>query len=565
MTLKFKDMIDLDYLLEQDEHALAGTGFSEKPSADTGQPSHGQGPGIAQRDRDIFNQLNGKALDERQVLEEWLGHRRRVYFEESGKSMLPGRMFSLACKWAARLLFFLGGFFGFGMAYSFLAYHGTRPVNVTLFFAIFILVPFVLFLFSLTAMLPGRKKSMIYSLAAFLVFKGIPRGVGKIGKITGHAHWTAGAQSCTDAVSSLVSRKKTEYGPLMFWTFFILAGLLGLGFSTGVLCATFFKVAVSDVAFGWQSSLTGTTGGTTEQVAAIVRAIGLPWSWFLPGAVPGPDQIMGSRIVLKQGLAALSTEHLVSWWPFLIMGILVYALFPRAVLVAAGMAARSRAERRFDINRPRFRKLLIRMQTPVMDIEYEESPAKAPDMPATRETTARPGPERVLVPDPVAAAEPEPALRPAVKDRPVGGPALLPAVVLAPSMIYDDKALDRMIPWVNRQLALNTLGRIDVSFDFESDRNVLESAADSLPGQVVLFQEVWQPPIRAMLHYITQLKTQVLAQQNLWILLTRTPGEKSLAVDPDDPDLKVWQTAVRNLGLADVGVEGLAERMREEG
>ncbi len=564
MTLKFKDIIDLDYLLEQDEHALAGTGFSEKSSADTGQTSQGQGQDVAQRDRDIFKQLKGSSPDERQLLEAWLGYRRLVHFEESGKSMLPGRMFSLACKWAARLLVFLGGFFGFGMAYSFLAYHGTRPVNVTLFFAVFILVPFVLFVFSLTAMLPGRKKSMIYAFTAFLVFKGIPRGLGKIGKITGYARWTAGAQSSIDAVSSLVSRKKTEYGPLMFWTFFILAGLLGLGFSTGVLCATFFKVAVSDVAFGWQSSLTGTTGGTTEQVAAIVRAIGLPWSWCLPGAVPGPDQIMGSRIVLKQGLAALSTEHLVSWWPFLTMGILVYALFPRAVLVAVGMAARYRAERRFDMNRPRFRKLLIRMQTQVMDIDYEESPATAPDVQDHRETTARPGPAAEEA-RPFPARVPVPDPGPFVKDSPVAGPARLPAVVLAPSMIYDDNALDLMIPRVNRQLALNILGRMDVSFDFESDRNLLDSAAGSLPGQVVIFQEVWQPPIRAMLQYITQLKTQVLTQHNLWILLTRTPGEKRLGVDPDDPDLKVWQTAVLNLGLAGVGVEGLVERMREEG
>ncbi len=63
---------------------------------------------------------------------------------------------------------------------------------------------------------------------------------------------------------------------------------------------------------------------------------------------------------------------------------------------------------------------------------------------------------------------------------------------------------------------------------------------------VIFLQEVWQPPIRGLLHYLVQLKQGVLQEKNVWILLTRAPEEDNLGVDDREVEVAVWQTASWN-------------------
>ncbi len=104
----------------------------------------------------------------------------------------------------------------------------------------------------------------------------------------------------------------------------MLTCVFSLAFSLGTLGTTFFRVMVSDMAFGWQSTLL-TSSNTVHD---LVSAMAWPWAGWLPAglAYPGIEQIEGSRIILKEGISVLTTGDLVSWWPFLCLGIVFYAL-----------------------------------------------------------------------------------------------------------------------------------------------------------------------------------------------------------------------------------------------
>ena len=98
----------------------------------------------------------------------------------------------------------------------------------------------------------------------------------------------------------------------------------GIGFNLGVLGATLSKVVFSDMAFAWQSTLQL----SPELLAELVRWVALPWSWIVPQAYPTLSQIQGSQMVLKEGIAHLSSANLTAWWPFLCCSVAVYGLLP---------------------------------------------------------------------------------------------------------------------------------------------------------------------------------------------------------------------------------------------
>jgi len=124
------------------------------------------------------------------------------------------------------------------------------------------------------------------------------------------------------------------------------------------------------MAFGWQSTLMT----ASDRIHGALAVISLPWSWFVPQplAHPSLEQIEGSSILLKEGIATLATKDLVSWWPFLCLGIFFYAVLPRFMLIMVSFLAQRRAVGEFDFERPRFKKLLVRMKSPIMDIRFDE-------------------------------------------------------------------------------------------------------------------------------------------------------------------------------------------------
>ncbi len=533
MTIHLNDIIDLDYLLSLDDQRDSAKEKEE----------------ILTRDREIFTQLeqggqNPVDMDDNSLLFSWLEYRKLVFFHGAGektRAVLPGEVFTCLYSWLIYLLVATGFLSGISMAYSFLAYHGTRPVNVTIFFAVFIffhLLLFILTLFMLARRFfmekrgnKGWRNSIVHTLLSAFFFKGLPGLLKKINRRMGDK-----GMEMIEYTASLIRMKKREYSSIFFWPFFVLSSFFSGSFSLGALGGTLFRVAVSDMAFGWQSTLMT----STDDIHGGLSMISLPWSWFVPAAHPSPEQIEGSRIMLKEGIAALATKDLVSWWPFLCLGILFYAVLPRLILIMASFAAQRKALGQFDFEKPRFKKLMIRMQSPVMEIRFDEALV-------TRTGRQNAGPD-------TPGADPLESGRPGPEPVSPGLNRVDGAMILAPRSVCGGD-MEAVTDFINQQLFFDVRLTLPIFFDYPEDKLLLVPLAKDSDDQVIVLQEVWQPPIRGLLYYFVQLKTKVFRDRPLWILLIQTPGEENQVVDGEDVNFKVWKKAIRELGNPDIILE----------
>jgi hypothetical protein len=548
--------MDLDYLLALDDDPEAG----------------GSAELRAVRDRDIFRQAGGAEMSDKSLMAAWLSYRKMLYLDQAGPhgyQRLPGRLFNTLFTWTARGMTLAGALTGLILAYGFLAYHGIRPVNVALFFFVFVLMPAVFFLFSAAGLLmhhagrSGTASGGVTGLMSRVLFELVPGMLRRIRMKKRHRS-TENGWTRMDKALLFLRTKKQAYGDLFFWPLVILVSVFALFFSLGALGGTLFRVAFSDVAFGWQSTLAATPAAVHD----LVTLVSFPWTPWLPDGLAGPtpEQIQGSRIILKQGIASLATGHLASWWPFLCLSMVCYAVIPRLAIIFWAVMAQRSALNRFDFQQPRFRRLLVRMKSPVMDIGFEE---KTPSR-QTSDPSSEPGhppykPEEtpdapVAEHNPVSAhadKPPQPArqkMKPDTSET-VSASVGTPAVVLAPVSAWDQAAVHRVCEQLSRQFLLDVRQVIFVEQDLATDSRLLGPDVLNGADPVIFLQEVWQPPIRGILHYLVQLKQGVLRDKNLWVLLTRAPEEEILGVVDRDVDAVVWQDRILKLGHPDMLVE----------
>ncbi|MBU1343026.1 MAG: DUF2868 domain-containing protein [Proteobacteria bacterium] len=521
MKIRLKDIIDLDYLISKDDALDSAEDIRLR----------------AIKDRKIYTRCKDHCQTDNALLLSWLSYRKEEFFKEKNKkglALLPGSIFSFLYTWSAYAMFFFGGLAGISLVYSFLAYHGTRPINVAVFIALFVMFQVVLIFFVLILLVQraaGKKNrksrfqnSILHTLLSALFFNVLP-------KILKKADWAIFRKSLDtlEYTSSLIRMKNREYKDLFFWPFVVLTSLFSLSFSAGALGGTFFRVVVSDMAFGWQSTLTT----SSARIHDMVSFIATPWSWFMPLSLSHPtlSQIEGSRIVLKDGISVLATQDLVSWWPFICMGILFYAVIPRGLLLITGIYAQKRVLRNFNFKRPRFKQLIVRMQSPLMDIEADEPLGKtAVEHNPIKETMAVSLKQRTELPQ---------------------GKALL----LASKKIYADAAMEKIIHHIETSLFFTVKESIGITFDLEDDTTAVHQINNSDADQVILVHEVWQPPIRGLLHYITRIKAALPNGRSLWILLTGGAGPQDLLVTDKDLNFGVWKKAVLNLKDPDIIVK----------
>ncbi|WP_321495291.1 DUF2868 domain-containing protein [uncultured Desulfobacter sp.] len=564
MTLPLKDIIDLNFFLGLDD---------EPENADTNT--------IASRDREIFRQLkNGDRLDDPGLIGQWLKYRRRLFFQETGNggpgARPPGGLFDSFYTWASRWFLGCGLAAGAIGAYSFLAYHGSRPVNVTLFISVFILLPALL---CLTAGFVGFRQFRSGHAGSGLT--GVMHRVSMrlfIDKFRGRLQkWAVPVQKHFPKFSKdagdLLRIDTRPFQSLLFWPVFIALSLGALGFSAGALGGTFFRITVTDMAFGWQSTLF--TSG--ESVHRLVTWMAFPWSWAMPDIfVPSLVQIEGSRIVLKEGISGLASEHLAAWWPFLCMGLVVYTLIPRIVLVSLAYAARTSTLARFDLSQPGYQRLLMRMRTPRMGMEIKETggsraefraplprPEPEPMVEKDEKLVIFPQPEPIInPPEPKPDPKPEPTPDPKAAPEPKAAPAPQPpviedeprikktkprALVLGSALGFEENDMEQILAGLEQQFGIQVSGTVGIHFDFDEDQDQIAAQVEKLgQGPLIVLQEVWQPPIRGLLYYFVQIR-QMLPESPLWIVMIQTMevGEKNVA--PSDVNFQVWKSAVNQL------------------
>ncbi len=563
---RIPDILDLEYLLGQDE--------------DT-DPAE-----LARRDRGIYLEFIGPQDGDSRpepgvLLHRWLQIRRRMAKEEGGAgTILPGRLWEEIYSLLRFLAMLAGLVAGGGLAYSFLAYSGTRPVNVALYLGTFVVTQQCLLLLlatlALYRLLSGRglRSSLLYSLLARLVTNLLVRLRGGLLR-----QLDAGRRLRLLAVLGHGSARLRSHGSLLLWPMFILVQLFAASFNTGVLAATLVKVVTADVAFGWQSTLQVSAGA----VARLVRLLALPWSWFLPPGISYPSlaRIEGSRMVLKDGIYHLATTDLVSWWPFLCLAVLFYGLLPRLALLLAGHLGLRRALARYRCDGPACSRLLHRMLAPGLRTGASgqgAQPAESSTAPGMRRTTAGSGPpdaggweertaglaesrrsvprraapeqeERTPGHRPPAVPEPQPA-PPAgsVEDRARYQASLL---ALVPDELHDQcprEILAELLP-ARTGAALAGMLRIGAEDEMAGELGLIRDlfGAEEAGGILVL-QEAWQPPIREFLDFLARLCDLAGREGRIIVALVGRPEPGTIFTPVSALDLRIWHQSLAALG-----------------
>jgi hypothetical protein len=445
--------------------------------------------------------------------------------------MAPGEVFASVISGVRLFLIVFGLVFGFTAGWGFFSYLGRTPVNVLYFLTAFILPQWLFLLLAASALLPGHGFNLYPPLQL-------------AGALLNHyyaAAWKklinrldAGKRLRLDALAGHGRLFAGRLGSAFFWRAAALTQMFACAVNIGLLASSLLKITVTDLAFGWQSTL----AFSAEKLFAAVRLLAIPWSWLWPEGAGHPSlaQIEGSRIVLKEGIARLQTEDLVSWWPFLLLCLIVYGLLPRLILL---IFCRWRGRRLLAQNltrMPEAEELWQRMQSPLLttrglpdsggDIAMAISPARL--APRPQNVPARPA--LFLVPE---------ELRPS-----------LPEDVLAAWLAGHGLRLAAIRP-----VPAEYEARLALPTTIAAEMRTLKAMAS--PCALCLLAESWLPPIDSFLELLRQLRQAIGGQEQIFVLLVGKAKNGGVLTPPDDPVMvTVWRQKLA--ALADPALRPLS-------
>jgi len=500
---RIPDFLDLEYFFIQDKQ------LEEEEGAAV----------LRDRDRNLYlNVIGGDVTDaepEREwLIYRWLQERRCLENQEQGgQALLPGRMWYELYGLFWSLFSFLALASGAGLAWSFLSYSGEQPVNVSLFFLVFVgfQVCFLLLLLLVWGYRRVRGFDLRSSLLLSLVSRGLNSFLFKIRRY-GFENMAGHRRSQFAAALAAVRTRGKGYGALFSWPLFLLFQLFGIAFNFGVLGVLLVKVASSDMAFGWQSTIQV----SSQFVARLVQWLALPWSWLLgPASYPGAAQIEGSRMVLKDGFYHLISTDLVSWWPFLCLAICCYCLLPRIALFMLGTFGRKRALRRVSLQRPDHNQLLHRLLSPRLETRPQVQVVSSDPLPNTMQRE-----------------EEEP--------RTVNGELL----VLVPDELFDDCDTTAMKRLCQEVFGYGVAGTLRIDDEYGESSPIFSQLRPEPDGDcfpLLILQEAWQPPIQEMLHFLRELRLHCGKETVIIVGLIGKTDPSTIFTPVTKMDLQVWR------------------------
>ncbi|MBK1693561.1 hypothetical protein CKO09_02245 [Chromatium weissei] len=444
------DLIDFEYYLEGDEQVLR-----EQPAARKV---------LAQRDRafHLDHAQNAAAstaaphtsTHRRTSLRHWLTARRNS--EDPRLSpLLPGAAFASAQQLGMLVLAVSGFLIGATVASALLSYDGHRPIDVSSYILLLVLVQF---LFAGVAVwmwtLRSLRRSDEVRGNAWLLMQVIRP------LLTQAAQWlqrqrlgraSADIRERALATQGLLKSQFTIYGPVAYFPLLIPAQMFGVAFNIGAIMTTIFLELFTDLAFGW-----GSANFHPETVYDLAQMIALPWSGIFGEGVGYPTlaQITGSQIHLEQWASGAlvfhpDSEHLRSWRWFLVLAVVTYGLLPRLILLTLSILMERLALARLTFTHGRSLALYTRMLTPILDTSTTvmtagaEMPIPAPLLPHTRRlglvgplstktneppTNLRPWREKTpIAPEPIVELKPQPVID--IQPKPIAAPEPAPPVI----------------------------------------------------------------------------------------------------------------------------------------
>lgn len=585
------DLIDLEYLLGQEDKVEDQKILEE-------------------RDRGIYLEKIAPILtnsDDRRIAEKplsgaitahivWLW----VHFMGKLQGFLPGAFIDTGFRFLRGLFLVWGGVTGVIVCLSLFSYTGSLPLNVSYFFGVILLPQTLLLLFTLAGLVLMKFRPEKNS--KFGIYPALGLALERFAARLFRRAMTRLSGDKKEALLAALGsfrRSRNVNSQLFLWPLFVLMQLFGVGFNLGVLLATLGRVAFFDTAFGWQSSL----NLSHDFVVRVVSMISAPWSWAFPAGVgfPSPAQIEGTRLVLKDGIYHLSTTDLVSWWPFLSLSVLTYALLPRVLLLILGIFAKRRSLANYHFDSWGIKKLLRRLVTPRVGTDPVSSQETRQSI--SREESFGRIKRSVNNGDLKSGCLTKDS---GIQDRvenlvqnQAGNQGLNPGGHYDRQNNHDHDKLDKNNndPLVNSfdhgdlfqnmqktELSANYLAlvhddifdmldkeafkerlldglscRVDTilrtGIDANAEAEEIEAFKDSVEG-ILLLQEAWLPPIREILAFIQKVRTKT-PKIPLVVVLIGKPGPDTTLTVPDSQDKKIWAVKLKGLGDPLIHVEDL--------
>lgn len=468
------------------------------------------------RKRDSLLKLDPEAArtgNRRQLAKLWLNQRLKQQPEIKLAADSIGQSLSVA----GQLLGVVGLLTGLGAATTALAYNGEAPINVSAFFSVFVLL------------------QALMAVVLLLVFA-LPRGGREslaFGPIFRVGRWLLGVIfSRTQALASrfLSGQQRTKaaeiagearraflvHGSVAKWVTFSKIQAAALCFNAGALLALLVAVIFSDRAFGWQTTL----DVSEESILKIVEAVALPWSsiWGSGEGYPNLEQIVGSKIVLKDGIRDLANHDLAAWWRFLALGIATYGVIPRLLFWVLGKWQTRSALNRYDFGNAAAEQLMQRLRPEPVTFEAElvnrESDAEREAAVAEQIASDNTPPVRCLCSRELGEAFSLDQLQRALADRWKTNPNRITA------RVYEDGKMS------------------------EQTEDLSENE------QIAVVFESWMPPIKEIERQIQTLRSSVDARCLVKIVLLGIPSGKGdvISLRPEAQYAEAWHSFVRRLG-----------------
>lgn len=446
--------------------------------------------------RDWFQSYGGK-LKPGYVLHSWVRAQRG-----SNTSTLPGPTVERLYRIATAVMAIVGLAAGTGLGWGVLAYAGSDPVNLFLALILLVGIPLILTLVSLILnLLPlgsDRSRRLVDRMMKFI--RGVVAFSRRLGMVD-RAH--------ADAVNSGFSRfrgRSALYGGLVRWSVSLPVQLRTFSFHIGILVAVMWRGIVQDLAFAWQTTLRV----TPESIHGLAFRISWPWRVLIHP--PTVDQVAGSRIVLKDGIAGLNNADLIAWWPYICCAILAYGVLPRLLLLAYGILRRRLTLLNLPFTDIRSRRLLMVMKAPRVDFVGIEPPREH-------------GNDVSTVPLPTSIHK-SMAIR-----------------ILIPSTREDLMLEESWKEYLNEQWGAVLSDVIAVSLDDEEDAGIIESLSGNLSDTdgILLIFEGWRPYTAAAGLYVESIQSLLPPGITILIALAGRPGSGFFMEEGDRETLDQWK------------------------
>jgi len=451
---------------------------------------------LKQRDRRIG--LDYPSDDDTNQIRRWLAALR----SEGSENLQNGEEIDRLLRGTIGMLWLIGLIGGAGLARAVLHYDGREPVN--LFSALLLLVGIqllALIVLLVLSMIGGRSVFSTLSILnpAALVLKLVKRISSRR-----HAAIAPFLEPGTDP-----SARKVSFSLLIY-----LSQHFGLALNIGIVATLVFLVTISDLAFGWNTTLKV----NIDNVVSGFQLLSWPWHNLVPAAVPDQALIEQSRFYRLAGQlrnAGWQVDKFGTWWLFVLMSVLVYGLLPRLVaLVLAGLHY-DRTLGHAIRSAPGASQTLARIRSPLVNTEAKSGQPEGP----------------------VSTSRPVPRTR-------QRGRTLIASLVN-----WSDAPLSESAVTVS---GIDIQDRYDAGGHqtLEEDRDVIQRIARHGRDAVVIAIKSWEPPTLDFSDFVTTLREQLGPKTILLTLLIPVPGGSVGATELD-----TWETGLAALSDSALYVE----------